>query len=285
MENIRELIIVGPTASGKTGLSVDIARRLNGEIISADSRAIYKELDIGTAKPTIEERKGITHYGIDLIFPNERYSSIKFKHYTQRKVETINKKSKLPIIVGGSGLYIDSYIFDYQPPNVDKDSISRYESMAVEELQAIIKTENYLMPENSSNKLHLVNSIIRQGKLPQKNNKLSEGTLIVGIRPDRTELLNRIKSRADSMFINGVIEEAHSAFKKYGYEAPGLRGGIYAELVDYFKGMTDINSVKEKFIKSDMHLAKRQITWFKRNQYINWFSSANDAKKFIGLLN
>jgi tRNA dimethylallyltransferase len=285
MDNGSQIVIVGPTASGKTGLSIDLAAKFKGQIISADSRAIYKDLDIGTAKPSLEERKGIVHYGLDLVYPDQRFSSMKFKKYTKEKVKKIQNEGKMPIIVGGSGLYIDSYLFDYHPPAVDKRKINKYENLTTEELQNIIRSKKYIMPKNDKNKLHLINAILRQGKIPQKNDQPISGSLIIGLSPSKESLRSAIKSRADCMFETGVIEEAELAFKKYGYSAPGLKGGIYAELVSYFQGKTDLNTVKENFIKSDLNLAKRQMTWFKRNKYIKWFESANEAKNFMGLLN
>lgn len=285
METVKQIIIVGPTASGKTGLSIAIAKRLNGQIVSADSRAIYKELDIGTAKPSTLERQGIVHYGLDLVFPNERFSSIKFKEYASDKVKQIQNSGKMPIIVGGSGLYIDSYLFDYRPPAINKLNLQHYESLSVERLQEIVVTKNLNMPENKKNKLHLINTILRNGSNPIKNDSPIAGSLIIGIRPNKSRLETSIRDRADYMFKQGVLEEAESAYEKYGYYAPGLRGGIYAELVKYYKDGLGLEIVKENIIKSDMHLAKRQITWFKRNKFIKWFSSADEAKRYAGLIN
>jgi tRNA dimethylallyltransferase len=285
MENVKQIVIVGPTASGKTGLSIEIAKKFNGQIISADSRAIYKELVIGTAKPSAEERQGIVHYGFDLVFPNQKFSSIKFQKYASEMVTLIHKSSKLPIMVGGSGLYIDSYLFDFKPPKVNSEEAATYESMSVHELQKIIINHKYIMPKNNQNRLHLINTILRRGVLPTKNQRPKEGTLIIGLNPGKQVLQKNIKQRADYMLNNGVLEEAISAFEKYGYYAPGLRGGIYSELVKYHKDGMELETVKENFVKSDIHLAKRQMTWFKRNSYIKWFNSAVEAKKYLGLLN
>lgn len=285
MENINQIIIVGPTASGKTGLAVDLAKKIDGQIISADSRAIYKELDIGTAKPSTSERQGIVHYGFDLIYPSERFSSIKFKEYAADKVNIIKSRGKMPIIVGGSGLYIDSYVFNFQPPAVDTSGYTKLNNMSIQELQELITLKKLKMPQNPKNKLHLINTLLRGGKAPQRNSNPPEGSLIIGLMPNRKYLRDNISLRAEQMIDNGVIEEARAAFEKYGYYAPGLKGGIYAQLVKHFKEGLDIATVMENFIISDMQLAKRQTTWFKRNQFIKWFSTVNEAKKYLGLLN
>lgn len=285
MENVKQIVIVGPTASGKTSLSIDLATKLNGEIISADSRAIYKGLDIGTAKPSLQERRSIKHYGFDLIYPDKRFSSMQFKEYANEKVATIRNNKKLPLVVGGSGLYIDSYIFDFRPPKVNNNDVRTLDSWSIEKLKKEITILGYKMPENSNNKLHLINAMLRKGKEPVRNESLPDGCLMVGIRPSRQLLLEQISSRAQEMFERGILEEAAIAFDKYGYYAPGLRGGIYAELVEHFKNGVNLKTIKENFIRSDMQLAKRQITWFKRNKYIKWFDSAIEAKKYFGLIN
>lgn len=281
MEAVKRIIIVGPTASGKTALSIQIAQLYDGEIICADSRTVYKELDIGTAKPSVAERQVVPHYGIDLVYPNQRFSAIKFKAYCTNQVAMTHAKQKIPIIVGGSGLYIDAYVFNYQPPPVDSNTIAQYQKLSVDELQAEIIKKQLALPKNYKNKLHLVNALARNGMPPSKGASNLENTIFIGIAPQKEVLKDRSTHRLQQMVANGVVEEAFDAYKKYGYSAPGLQGGIYKELANFAKGVVDIDTALLNTIKSDYRLAKRQMTWFKRNPYISWFTTIDDALRWI----
>ena len=270
------LAIVGPTASGKTGLAIEIAKAYKGEIISADSRTVYRGLDIGTAKPRAEERQGIPHWGFDLIGPNETFSAANFKDYAQAKIIEIRQRGNLPIIVGGTGLYVDALLYDYSfgPPSTA--ARSELEMLGVIELQQKIIDAGLPIPENNQNRRHLVRTLERGDTEPTKK-PLPEGTSILGLNPDRDILKDRIIARADAMLADGVIDEVAWAFAQYGDESEAVTGGIYRVFRDVIRGKLPKEDAIKLFVQSDLQLAKRQMTWLKRNHDITWFNDAQAA--------
>lgn len=278
---MKTIVVVGPTASGKTALAIELAQRYNGEIICADSRTIYEGLTIGTAKPSFNERRAVQHYGLDLLNPNQRYSAMQFKDYCSKAVQRIVDAHKTPIIVGGSGLYIDAYVFNYQPPKIDITKVRDYEKASITELQQMIKDRQLTMPNNYKNKLHLIHTIVRDGEQPLKDTSALENIILVGINPPRLELKQRISERVRQMIAAGVVQEAKVTFKQYGYTAPGVQGGIYKQLALYDQGLINIDMVISQTITSDLQLAKRQMTWFKRNPAIQWFETAQQARIWL----
>jgi tRNA dimethylallyltransferase len=278
---LKTFVIVGPTASGKTTLSIKLAKQLNGQIIAADSRTIYKEMNIGTAKPTIKETQNIKHYGLDLVYPNEPYNVSLFNSYAKEAMSHIINDGCLPIVVGGSGLFVDSliYNFTFSKPDLEKRKI--YNNKTIEELQDLIIKENIEMPNNYKNKLHLVSALERSGQPKPNKNKLLNNTVIIGINPAKEILKNNITIRAQQMLNDGVIKEAEYLFNKYGSDCNAFNGGIYKLIPKYLNGDYTKSMLIEEFIKSDLKLAKKQMTWFKRNQSINWFSKTSDAIAWV----
>lgn len=277
------IAIVGPTASGKTGLSIEIAKKYNGEIIAADSRTVYKGLDIGTAKPSVAEQQGVPHWGLDLVGPGEKFSVADFKNYADTKIAEILKRYKLPMLVGGTGLYIDAVLYDFSlaPPNAGmRDEL---EDLGIIELQQLIRSKGYELPHNVQNKRHLVRVLERGGAEVDKK-QLDPGVIIIGLDPPRDVLLERIKIRAKAMLEAGVMDEVKWAFDNYPPDSEALTGGIYRIFRDVVWGNLPQNVAVEKFVYSDMHLAKRQMTWFKRNKDINWFVNVEDAMEWINVL-
>jgi tRNA dimethylallyltransferase len=278
-QQVTLLAIVGPTASGKTVFAVSLAKQLNGEIISADSRTVYRGLDIGTAKPTTFEQDGVTHWGFDLIDPDSTFSAAQFKAYASAAIKDIVSRGKLPILVGGTGLYIDSVLYDFsfiEPNRVLRD---KYQKHTIVELQDFIREAGLAMPINNQNKRHLIAVLERQGEVAQRK-PLPRGVLILGINPGRDVLESRMALRAKEMFDLGVAIEFNNAVEHYGVDAPGLTGGIYRILAQFGANL-DVSKAKNEFVKSDMRLAKRQITWFKRNKDIHWFDSADSANAWL----
>jgi tRNA dimethylallyltransferase len=274
--------IVGPTASGKSGLALKIAQEFNGEIIAADSRTIYKGMDIGTAKPTKKERQLVPHWGLDLVEPGQTYSAYQFKNYANKKIVDIQKRGKLPILVGGTGLYIDAVLFDFD--FVDASSAGdreRLEELNTGQLQKIISQKGYQMPENHQNKRHLIRTIERQGLSGSKKD-IKKGTFVAGLLPSEEVLRERINNRAEAIFKSGVIEETDGLVKKYGKGALVNTGGIvYKICLDLLDNNIGQQVAIDTFQKNDWQYARRQRTWFRRNKFIHWYSSAEQAYKEI----
>ncbi len=232
---MQTIIILGPTGSGKTGVSIEIAKKIGGEIISADSRAIYKGMDIGTAKPTIEEMSGIPHYGLDLVEPGERFTVADWKKYALEKIADIKARGKVPIIVGGTGLYIDALIYDYQFKGPTGEKIGDFEQKSCSD-----RTE------------------------------IKGDYLLVGIKWETPELRKRLVQRIEKMFSKPLYKETKTLVKKYGWGSEAMKSDIYEYAWNYLEGKMSLEEAKEKCFYEDWHLAKRQMTWFKRNRDINW---------------
>ncbi len=280
MAELTLLAIVGPTASGKTGLAIDIAKKYRGEIIAADSRTVYKGLDIGTAKPSIDEQDGIPHWGIDLVGPGETFSAADFKAYALDKITKITARGNLPIVVGGTGLYIDALLYDYSfaPQNLKKRK--ELEGLGTSALQQRITDEGLGMPENIQNRRHLIR-VLEKGNQTSARGPLYTGARIIGLNPDKEVLRQRIIQRAGAMLDAGVMKEVAWALKAYGADSEALTGGIYRVFRDVVWGDLPKEKAVELFVYSDVHLAKRQLTWFKRNKDINWFVDAGDALRWF----
>lgn len=273
--------IVGPTASGKTSLAIELAERFKGEIICADSRSIYKGLDIGTAKPTIEERARIPHWGLDLAEPGERYTVVDFKKYAEEKIREIRKRGHTPFLVGGTGLYADAVLFDYQfGPQHDDTMRSDLDDMSIDELHEYCIKHNIELPENKQNKRYVIRAIEKNGVVSQRRNEPISTSIIVGIATDRETLRTRIKHRAEQMFNDDVVNEAILLGKKYGWESEAMTGNIYPIIREYIAGNISLADAKEKFATSDWRLAKRQLTWMRRNSYIQW-CDLSKAKEYL----
>lgn len=273
------IVIVGPTASGKSDLAMRIAGDFNGEIICADSRTIYKGMDIGTAKPSTLDQQAIPHWGLDLIEPGEVFSAKQFKDYALTTIRDIKSRDKLPIMVGGTGLYVDSVIFDFQfKPVADPLVRKKLEAMDVSELQSEINKLGYEMPGNSLNKRHLVRAIETEGLSGGRRKTPIEGALIVGLSPDPSVLEAKIKNRAETFFDKGILEETKKLIGRYGEDKIRRTGGlIYAFCLDIINDSLSPEKAQELSKIADRQYAKRQQTWFKRNPYILWNSDTDSA--------
>lgn len=266
------IFLVGPTGSGKTDRALQIARRHHGEIICADSRTVYRGLDIGTAKPTAEEQAEVRHWGLDLVNPDEAFSAHEFKVRAQNAIKDIHRRGKLPIVVGGTGLYIDTLLYDMQlGPKADPEKRQALSRLSVEELQRNIMEHDLQMPQNMLNKRHLIRAIELDGKVVKKNEHKILDSIVVGISTDKEKLLHRLRGRARAMFHNpALFEETRLAVERYGWDAPGLSGNIYRLVRQIEAGQMSHEEAIEKFVTLDWQLAKRQMTWFHRNPDIVW---------------
>ncbi len=265
------IAIVGPTASGKTALALDVAERYNGEIICADSRTIYKGMDIGTAKPTREERQRVPHWGLDLVEPNEPFSAADFKTYAQAAIGNILSRGKLPLVVGGTGLYVDAVLYDYQfGPKADESIRQELSAMTLEQLHEYCNDNNIPVPENRFNKRYVIRVIELHTVSGISKRPLRANTSIVGIATKSTTLRTRIVQRAEHLFETNVEGEATMLGKKYGWDSEAMTGNIYPLVKRYNDGLLTKSEVEEKFATADYRLAKRQMTWLRRNPDIMW---------------
>jgi tRNA dimethylallyltransferase len=281
MPILKRIVIVGPTASGKTDLALKAAKLLKGQIIAADSRTIYKDMDIGTAKPTAAERALIKHYCLDLVYPNQEFNVADFKKQAEQAQELIVKSGNVPIIVGGSGLYVDALVYEYTFVNTSQTDKEKYNKMTIEELTAALTKKNIALPVNYKNKLHLVNALLRQGRVGKKITQTPKGTIIVGLNPSKQVLKKRINDRAEQMIKQGVATEMELLLAKYGTMNKAYNGGIYKYLPQYLSAEINKEQLINLFVRSDLMLAKKQITWFKRNPDIAWFDEADPALEWV----
>lgn len=265
------IVITGPTASGKTALAVKLAARFGGEIICADSRTIYKYMDIGTAKPTMKERLGVPHWGLDLVEPGEPYSAAQFKEYADRKMAEIRKRGNIPFLVGGTGLYIDSVVFDFQFGKPGGDVLRReLENKSLEQLHEYCHKYNIKLPENAKNKRYVIRAIERGGADTKISKNPISNIFVVGITTNMNVLRTRIELRAEQIFSSGVVKEATELGMKYGWSSEAMTGNIYPLVRDYIDRKIARSELEAKFAISDYRLAKRQMTWLRRNPYIMW---------------
>ena len=275
------IVIAGPTASGKTSVAIDIAKQIGGEIICADSRTVYRGMDIGTAKPTQEEQQEIPHWGIDIVNPNQRFTAADFKIYTMQKIEEIRSRRKVPMIVGGTGLYIDSVIFDYEfGPEPDMHLRQQYENMSIEALKDYCSQNNIMLPKNDKNKRYLIRAIEQKDINNKRLSQPIDNTIIVGITTERDILRKRIADRAEKLFDDGVIDETIRLGNQYGWQRESMTGNIYPLCHEYLQGHLSQDELRQKFITLDWRLAKRQLTWLKRNQFIQWMP-LGDIKDYV----
>lgn len=239
------VVVVGETASGKTALAIELAQKFNGEIICADSRTVYRGMDIGTAKPSNEEQAAVPHHLLDIRDPDETYNVADFQQDAFAAIDDISARGKLPILVGGSGLYIDSVIYNYSfAPGGRRDT---------------------------DNPRHLAAGESSQDK------KLRDNTLIIGMQRDPEDLEARITKRVDGMIEAGLVEEVKNLVAQYGHDSPALSGICYQIFADYLDGQLTLDEAKQKFVRGDMLLARKQRTWFRRNKSIQWLDDPSKA--------
>lgn len=274
------VVIVGPTASGKSAIAMKLAQQFNGEIICADSRTVYKAMDIGTAKPSREDQDKVPHWGIDIVEPGEVFTAADFKKYALDKVQDIRHRGHLPILVGGTGLYVDGIIFDYEFGAPDPKLRTELEKLSLDELIAYCENNNIMLPENQQNRRYVIRAIEQKSINVKRLNAPIDNCVIVGITTSRDELKARIATRSEQLFEQGMVEEAKKLGKKYGWDSQAMTGNIYKLTKQFLDGEFTEDELKQRFITSDWQLAKRQLTWLKRNPFIHWFT-LDDAYMYI----
>ena len=285
------VVIVGPTASGKTELSIELAKQINGEIISGDSMQVYKQMDIGTAKVTNEEMDGIPHYMIDILNPDDSFSVYDFKLRAQALIEDITSRGKIPIIAGGTGLYIQSLIYDYpfDDETVSKE-VEQKTQLQLQKLEPLTNQEvhDYLAtfdpqsakdihPNNRKRVLRAIEYYLNTKKLISSRKKVQQftenyDTLLIGIEMSRKTLYSRINKRVDIMLGHGLFNEVQHLVEQ-GFEASQSMQAIgYKELVPVIKGNISMENAVEKLKQHSRQYAKRQLTWFKNKMNVHWLN-------------
>lgn len=287
--NNKIIVLVGPTAVGKTYISVELAKKFNTEILSADSMQIYKEMDIGTAKVTEDEKKNVIHHMIDIINPDETFSVSDFKSTAENIIDNILDKNKIPIIVGGSGLYVNSLIYDLDFGKAKSDNKIReyYTSLYNENGEDFLYEMLKKIDPESSEKIHKnnVKRVIRAlevheitGKKFSELNtdirKYSEkyDCILIGLNMDRKILYDRINIRVDKMILEGLIEEVNTLINKgYDKNLVSMQGIGYKEIIDYIEAKTNLDEAVNILKRNTRRFAKRQFTWFLRDSNVKWF--------------
>ena len=303
MRKIKKDVIVigGPTASGKTGLSVELAKKINGQIVSADSMQIYKDMNIGTAKVTKDEMQGIKHYMIDIVSPNERYSVAEFKEDAEKAIEKIIEEGCIPIVVGGTGLYINSLIYNINYPEIefDKDYRNYLEEQVkksglqklYEEAKEIdSKACEKISPNDKKRILRIFEIYKATGNNKTEMEELSRAVppkynyRVFAINFDRKKLYDRINLRVDKMLEDGLVEEVKNIKEKYNEFPTAMQGLGYKEVVDYLENKCSYEEMVEKIKQETRRYAKRQITWFRGIKDLIWLNAEDGVNKNINII-
>lgn len=288
-KQIKVIAIVGATASGKTAYSIELAKKINGEIISADSRLVYKGFDIGTAKPTKQERQGIPHHLIDIVEPEFDYSAGLFQKQAREVILEINSRGNVPIIVGGTGLYIDILLKNFDLPQIppNKDFRKNLANTDIHYLFELLKNKDSEAAEsidsNDRKKIIRALEIIATTGKPLKQSRGIQQQEFdiqwIGRNFDRITLYNRINSRVDTMFEQGLLDETKNLLEKHG-KIPNLINTIgYREVIGYIDNKYSLDEAKELLKKNTRNYAKRQLTWFRKNTNIEWNIYPDKLKK------
>jgi len=289
IEKPKIIVIVGPTASGKTTLSIKLAKKFNGEIISADSRQVYKGMNLGTGKVTKKEMQGIKHYLIDIISPKKTLTVVQYVKKAKTAIKKIISKNKIPIIVGGTGFYVDALVFDYKFPEVSPNLKLRkvLEKKSTQELFKMLKKIDPQRAKNidPNNKVRLIRAIeIAQklGKVPELKKELKYNPLFIGIKISKEKLKEKIKKRLIKRLKQGMIKEVKK-LKKQGLSWKKLEsfGLEYRYIAYYLQNKISYNQMLNQLEKAIINYAKRQMTWFKKNKNINWILNYNEAQKLV----
>lgn len=277
------IVICGPTASGKTSLSIELAKQINGEIISADSMQIYKDMDIGTAKPSTEEMQGIKHYLLDFVPPEERYSVAQYKIDAKKAIKEILEKGKVPIIVGGTGLYVDSLIYEieYNDIKLDEEYRNKLEEIAEKQgLEVLYKKAQEIDPQamqkisaNDKKRIMRVIEIYKatgktktEQEIESRKKPVEYDYKVFAINWERETLYQRINKRVDIMFEKGLLEEVKN-LKAMGLtdDMQSMKGIGYKEVLYYLDGKISLEQCIEMIKQGSRNYAKRQLTWFRKD--------------------
>lgn len=293
------IVVVGPTGVGKTKMGVALAKYFDGEVISGDSMQIYKTMDIGTAKVTKQEMEGVVHHLIDIKDPTESYSVKEFQDEVRLKIKEINNRGKLPVIVGGTGLYIKAALYDYEfgKSQMDhQDYVIKYQNYSNEKLYAHLTT----IDETSAKELHPNNrqrvlraiaiyestGVKKSDTLASQNHELIYDAKFIGLTLDREILYERINQRVDLMMKQGLFQEIEDMMKKnYSNNLQSMKAIGYKEWFAYYQGIQSLEETIELIKKNSRNYAKRQYTWFNNQMPVKWFTcNLNDFNETVEMV-
>ena len=301
MQKNKVIVICGPTASGKTALSIELAKKINGEIVSCDSMQIYEDMNIGTAKPTLEEMQGIKHYLIGYVSPEKRYSVADYKKDAKKAIKEIIEKGKNPIVVGGTGLYIDSLIYEieYQDIKLDEEYRKKLEEEVQEKgletlyekaKQIDAKAIEKISPTDKKRILRVLEIYHATGKtkteqeIESRKKEVEYDYKVFALNWDREKLYERINKRVDIMFEQGLIQEVKNILNKYSKFPTAMQGLGYKEVVDYLNGIYTKEEMIEKIKMETRRYAKRQLTWFRKNKQTIWLNAEDKIQDNINII-
>lgn len=302
MNKPKVIVICGPTASGKTSLSIELAKKINGEIISCDSMQIYKDMNIGTAKPSQEEMQGVKHYLLSIIEPTQRYSVAEYKKDAEKAIEEILAKNKTPIVVGGTGLYVDSLIYgiEYQDIKLDEKYRERLEKRVLEEGLEVLYKEAKKIDEQAIQKIspndqkrilrileiyHTTGKTKTQQEIESRKNDIKYDYKVFALNMEREKLYERINKRVDIMIEQGLIKEVEELLNKYSQFPTAMQGLGYKEVVEYLQRKITKEEMIEKVKRETRRYAKRQITWFRKNKQTIWLDASKGDSNIEEILN
>jgi len=303
MKSEKLIVIIGPTAVGKTELSLELAKKMSTEIISGDSMLVYKGFDIGTAKPTLLEQKSVEHHMIDILNPEQEFSVTQFKAYAQEHIQNINRKGKIPILAGGTGLYVKSLVEDYAFNETPGDEVYRRELETLAEKQGKEYVHDMLraVDPKTAERLHVNDfrrviralevyhmggELISQDKAMLEDGKLAYDAVVIGLNRERSHLYERINQRVDLMIDSGFVEEVHALLKAgVPRTCQAMKGIGYLDIIGYLDGLISLDAAIENIKKSTRHFAKRQLTWYRKMPYIHWYDvEAYNSKELLKIV-
>ncbi|WP_378952528.1 tRNA (adenosine(37)-N6)-dimethylallyltransferase MiaA [Pelosinus sp. sgz500959] len=292
----RMIAVIGPTAVGKTKVSIDLAKMLGTEIISGDSMLVYKDMNIGTAKPSMDERSNIHHHLIDILEPNEDFSVVEFKERASQHITQINQQGHIPVLAGGTGLYVKALLEGYQfnPTPSDEELRNKLDLLAKEHGNQYLHDQLAKVVPSAAERLHpndlrrviralevyyLSGDTISQNKLVEEQELLYDA-VVIGLTMDRKLLYSRINQRVDLMMEQGLVDEVTRLLAKgVPINCQGMQGIGYKEIVRYLQGEMDLLTATDNIKQATRNFAKRQLTWYRKMPYITWFD-VNDFSDY-----
>ena len=298
MKKARLVVLIGPTAVGKTALSLALARRLDAEIISGDSMLFYRGFDIGTAKPTKEERAAVPHHFIDILAPEASFNVMDFQRLAREEIGRIAARGKLPLVVGGTGLYIKSLLEGYvfNETSGDRAYREKLERLAQEKGKAFVHGLLQEADPEAAARLHVndFRRVVRALEVASLGNEhiseqreaaggeLAYDAYVIGLRRERQALYARIEERVDAMLEAGLADEVRSLLAEgVPRDCPAMKGIGYREMLAYLAGSMDLSLAAEEIKKATRHFAKRQLTWFRKMPYVHWYAASQGEELLL----